>query len=445
MLPRASKQYTISLYPPVCPRACNHLRRYASCLAGGVELSFADAAAASFASTADGYLETEELRLAIERSNSGGDGTSLWMDTEDCRPGQTSSPKAGHTCTHKHTPTVFLPWDADDATARSAPRHVRRSRASDTRPAADGVRTRARVCPASLLPRYRIGALLADGSGVHVLRSGDGHEGVSWHVVFLGTGSRPLLRARQLAYKATPNATEPNGLEVNASSVTVSVEEVEPGGSDLTPIPGRYATAAADEPVVSVRMRQTSTARCSTPDWSGRHSQRLKPNRCSVALVVSPLFPRPPHPTDVPMRGCLFCVVVLATFAWLWVPFLRGCLFCVPAELHVGCFHMPNLNQDYLGYDATGQPVSDLARAYQTFTRGKQLAQMSWLELPPRPEGERMSPESCAALCLAADALTQYVALRNETCRCMQVGWRLALTQLAALSSLALPLPPHLA
>lgn len=51
---------------------------YATCLDGGAELSFESPAA--FGSNADGYLETEALRMEIEKRNSGGDGTSLWME-----------------------------------------------------------------------------------------------------------------------------------------------------------------------------------------------------------------------------------------------------------------------------------------------------------------------------------------------------------------------------
>ena len=192
---------------------------------GGVALSFVGASA--FASTSDGYLSTDALRLEAEKRNSGGDGTSLWLD----QTFQLALPKRA---------SVFLPWDASEHEAA-----------------------------------MRIGALLSDDSTVHAMRDGDGHEQVTFTFVFLGLGDRPTLRATTLGLgssrlaKSTPappsNASAPRTDELDAVAVTVT--ELVAGGTDVAPIPGRYITAPSSEPVASVRLNLRSTARCAAIAW----------------------------------------------------------------------------------------------------------------------------------------------------------------------------------
>ena len=111
---------------------------------------------------------------------------------------------------------------------------------------------------------------------------GDGFENVSFTVTFLGLGDRVLFSARNRSESSTNEAN--GGLFqsqqiVGASAmsnvtahrtrdVSVTIEELQRGGVQITPLPGRYLTAPSDIPVVSVRVTNTSTARCKVLAWA---------------------------------------------------------------------------------------------------------------------------------------------------------------------------------
>ena len=74
----------------------------------------------------------------------------------------------------------------------------------------------------------------AVGSSVLVQRGGDGHATSIFTVTYLRSGDHPLL-----SVNGSTLARSPDG------EVTVSVEEVSPGGISFTPVPGRYLPAAS--------------------------------------------------------------------------------------------------------------------------------------------------------------------------------------------------------
>ena len=69
---------------------------------------------------------------------------------------------------------------------------------------------------------------------------------------------------------ATAQAEESDANATNATA-NATVEELVPGGIDLTPLPGRYLTAPSNASVVSVRLRDKSTALCTAPNWDELH------------------------------------------------------------------------------------------------------------------------------------------------------------------------------
>jgi hypothetical protein len=99
-----------------------------------------------------------------------------------------------------------------------------------------------------------------------VHRSGDGHAKAVFTVTFLGAGDWPTLVLDDATLLRNDGAANPTNATANAT-----VEELVPGGIDLTPLPGRYLTAPSNTSVVSVRLRARSTALCTAPNWDELH------------------------------------------------------------------------------------------------------------------------------------------------------------------------------
>ena len=98
-----------------------------------------------------------------------------------------------------------------------------------------------------------------------VHRSGDGHASAVFTLTFLGAGDRPTLVLDDAPLLRAEGATATN------ATANATIEEVVPGGLDLTPLPGRYLTAPSNASVVSVRLRDRSTALCAAPNWDELH------------------------------------------------------------------------------------------------------------------------------------------------------------------------------
>ena len=125
-----------------------------------------------------------------------------------------------------------------------------------------------------------LGVSSAD-DGVLVRRGGDGHASTTFTITSLRAGTRPLLAA--VASSATNRATSQSALAqvtyaldgtVSCNSTTdvaVLVERVAEAAIELLPLPGRYLSAPSDQPVITLRLKGQTTARCAAPNWDMLH------------------------------------------------------------------------------------------------------------------------------------------------------------------------------
>ena len=90
-----------------------------------------------------------------------------------------------------------------------------------------------------------MGSLRAGIGGVQVHRSGDGLATAVFTITLLKSGNVPLLSVDGAPLRrAVPIADSVNDTYTDATSV--AIEELAPGGVDLTPLPGRYLTRAGE-------------------------------------------------------------------------------------------------------------------------------------------------------------------------------------------------------
>ena len=110
--------------------------------------------------------------------------------------------------------------------------------------------------------------------GVYVTRGGDGHATATFTILFLKGGAQPMLQAASSA-GSTPLVktafSASRGSATTSTAVTVSLEQVAPGGIDLLPLPGRYLSAPMDQVALQLRLGAQTTARCAAPDWDALH------------------------------------------------------------------------------------------------------------------------------------------------------------------------------
>ena len=103
-------------------------------------------------------------------------------------------------------------------------------------------------------------------------------------IVHPGAGDWPAFVLEDSALLRTQRQLD--GSWLNASgSANATIEELVPGGIDVTPLPGRYLTAPTNTSVASVRLAGTTTALCAAPDWDQLH----------VGCYAAALFGVPGH------------------------------------------------------------------------------------------------------------------------------------------------------
>jgi hypothetical protein len=108
---------------------------------------------------------------------------------------------------------------------------------------------------------------------VMVQRSGDGFASAVFTVTFLGVGAKEMLRVSSSAGLQTRTYTSlsPPTQAFTSTGVSVAVGRLMPGGVDLTPLPGRYLSAATNTTLLSVRLRSQTTAACAATNWEAQY------------------------------------------------------------------------------------------------------------------------------------------------------------------------------
>lgn len=156
--------------------------------------------------------------------------------------------------------TAFLPWSANESTATAIIASLLPNSFSiDRTDNVDLVESSSSTLDWSSVRSDR----------VMVQRSGDGHTSALFTVTFLGVGTKEMLRVSSAGglQKSTFSSLSPPTLALTSRDVSVAVTRLMPGGVDLTPLPGRYLSAAANSTVVSVRINPQTTAACSATNW----------------------------------------------------------------------------------------------------------------------------------------------------------------------------------
>ena len=181
--------------------------------------------------------------------------------------------------------TVFLPWAANESTATAIIASLLPSSFSiDRTDNVDQFQS-----SSSTLDWWSVRS-----DSVMVQRSGDGHASAVFTVTFLGVGTKEMLRVSSASglQKRTYSSLSPPTLALTSTGVSVAVTRLMPGGVDLTPLPGRYLSAAANSTVVSVRINPQTTAACSATNWEvqymGCYTLRQLPTAASSPAVPAP-------------------------------------------------------------------------------------------------------------------------------------------------------------